>query len=191
MKNDIFGIDPRTQPPGDIDATHLEPAQGHGLGGQHVADLRGSDAKRDGPEGPVRARVRVAAGDGRAGLGDPQLRTHDMNNALLAGRTVEEGDAEFPAALAQRFDHRVGERVGIRLGHLVRRHDVIDRGKRPVGHRHLEPKVAEHAKRLRAGHLMDQVRADQELRLAVRQGAHRVRFPDFLKKGFGHVEEEI
>ena len=34
---------------------------------------------------------------------------------------------------------------------------------------------------------MDQVRADQELRLAVGEGTHGVGVPDFLEKGFGHA----
>jgi hypothetical protein len=52
----------------------------------------------------------------------------------LPGRAVEEGDAELRAALAQRLDHRLGQRIAVGLGHLVGRHDVVHRGERAVRH---------------------------------------------------------
>ncbi len=50
----------------------------------------------------------------------------------------------------------------------------------------LEAEVAQHPEGLRAGHLVDQVGADQELGLAVGQFADRVGGPDFFKEGRGH-----
>jgi hypothetical protein len=63
---------------------------------------------------------------------------------------------------------------------------VIDRRKRAMRHRDLQPEVAEHPERLRARHLVDEVRADEELRLAVGERADGVSVPDFFEKGFGH-----
>ena len=104
----------------------------------------------------------------------------------LPRRAVEERDAELRAALAQLLDHRVRQRVGVGLAHLVRRDDVVHRRERAVRHGHLEAQVAHHAEGLRARDLVDQVGADEELRLAVRQRAHGVGVPDFLEEGFGH-----
>jgi hypothetical protein len=47
------------------------------------------------------------------------------------------------------------------------------------------PEVAQHAEGLRARHLVDEVRADQQLRLAVGQLADGVGVPDFFEEGFG------
>jgi hypothetical protein len=47
------------------------------------------------PKAPWVLGVRVAAGDRRAGLGDALLGADDVDDALLAGRAVEEGDPEF------------------------------------------------------------------------------------------------
>ena len=51
---------------------------------------RGADAERDRAERAVRGGVRVAAGDGHAGLGEALLGSDDVHDALLAGSTVEE-----------------------------------------------------------------------------------------------------
>ncbi len=88
----------------------------------------------------------------------------------------------LPAAPAERLDHRVGQRIGIRLAHLVGRHNVVDRCKRAVGHQYRESEVAQHAERLRTRHLVDQVGADEQLGLAVGQRSYCVRFPDFLEE---------
>ncbi len=87
---------------------------------------------------------------------------------------------------AQLLDHCVGERIGEGLRKLIGRHYMIDGRERTMRHRDLQPEIAHHAERLRARHLMDQVRPDQQLRLAVREGTHRMGVPDFLEKGFGH-----
>ena len=97
MQDDVLGINAGRQTAVHIDAADLRFADGHGLGGEHVADLAGADSESDRAKGAVRGGVRVAAGDGRAGLGDALLGTDDMNDALLAAREIEEGDAEFLA----------------------------------------------------------------------------------------------
>ena len=46
--------------------------------------------------------------------------------------------------------------------------------------------VAEHVERLRARHLVDEMKADEELRLARWQRADGVVVPDLLKKRLSH-----
>jgi hypothetical protein len=51
-----------------------------------------------------------------------------------------------------------------------------------VRHRDLQPEIAQHPEGLRARDLVDQVRADEELRLAIGQLADGVSIPDFLEE---------
>jgi hypothetical protein len=64
---------------------------------------------------------------------------------------------------------------------------MVDRRKRALRHRDLELQVTQHPERLRTRHLVNQVRPDEELRLAVGQRPHTVCVPDFFEKGFRHV----
>ncbi len=66
------------------------------------------------------------------------------------------------------------------------RHDVIDRRKRALRRAHAPSALPQLVKRLRTGHLVDEMQADVELRLAVRQGPHAVEVPDFLEEGSRH-----
>ena len=185
VEDDVLGVDARPQASVDVDAADLEATQRHGLRGEHVADLGGADAEGDGAERPVGAGVRVTAGDRGARLGDALLGTDDVHDALLAGGAVEERDAELRAIAAQLVHHRLRERVAVGLDQLVGGHDVVDRGERAVRHRDLQAEVAEHAESLRAGDLVDEVGADQELGLAVGERADGVGVPDFFEEGLG------
>ena len=190
VENDILGVNAGTQLAGDIDAPDLEPAQRHGLGGKHIANLGRADAKRNRPKRPVCARMGIATSNGGAGLRDALLGADDVHNALPAGGTIKESDAKVRTVFAQFIHHGLRQWIAVRLHHLVGRHDMIHRRKGAVWHRHLEFQVAQHAERLRARDLMDEVRADEQLRLAIGQGADAVGVPDFFEEGFGHGRME-
>jgi len=102
-----------------------------------------------------------------ARLGDPLLGADDVDDALVARGHVKKRDARFGAVGAQGLDHGIGQLVGKRLLALVGRHDVVHGRKGAFGMGHPEAEIAQHAERLRAGDLMDEVRADQKLRRAV------------------------
>ena len=108
-------------------------------------------------ERAVRGCVRIAAGDRDARLGQTLLGTDDVDDALLAARRVEERDAVALAVLLERDHHLLGERVLEGALARVGRDDVIDGGERPLGIGHGEIELADHAERLRARHLVDQV----------------------------------
>ena len=186
VEDHVLGIHAGGEGAVNAHAADLRLAQRHGLRGEHVAHLARADAEGDGAESAVGGRVGIAAGDGRAGLGDALLGADDVDDALLAAGDVEKLDAVVGAVFAEFLDHRVGEGVGKRLLALVRGDDVIHRGERALREEHLEPKVAEHAESLRAGDLVDEVRADEQLGHAVGQLAHGVSFPDFVEQGFSH-----
>ena len=187
VEDDVLGVDARGELAVDLDATDLEGAEGEGLGREDVADLRGADAEGDRAERAVGGGMGVAAGDGGAGLGDALLRTDHVDDALGAGRGVEEADAVVLGVLTEGLDHLLGDRVGIGFLELVGRDDVVDRGEGTLRVLHLEAEVPEHAEGLGARHLVDEVRADEQLGLPVRQLAHRMRFPNFLEQGLGHL----
>ena len=52
--------------------------------------------------------------------------------------------------------------------------------------RNLQIQFPDHRKSLRAGDLVNQMRADEQLRLPILEIADRVRVPDFLEERFAH-----
>jgi uncharacterized NAD-dependent epimerase/dehydratase family protein len=104
------------------------------LGRQDVLDLAGADAERDRAERAVRRGVRVAAHDRHAGLGQPELRAHHVDDALLRVAERVQPDAELVAVAAQRLDLRARHRVADRQQVVGRRVVVLGRD-RQVGRR--------------------------------------------------------
>ncbi len=72
----------RLQPAIDAHLAGLRPVLEQALGRQHVLDLAGADAEGQRAERAVRRGVAVAADDGHARLGQPQLRADDVDDAL-------------------------------------------------------------------------------------------------------------
>ena len=186
VQDHILGVDARAQLAAHLDAAHLEPAHGEGLRGEHVAHLAGADAERQRAERAVGGRVRVAAADGHARLGEPALRADDVHHALLARRRAEEGDAEVAAVVLDCLKHLLGHGVaqGARLA--VGGDDVVHRGEGALRVLHRPPVLAQRAKRLRARHLVDELKPHEQLGLPRRQCAHRVEVEDFLVKVLSH-----
>ncbi len=181
MENDVLRVDAGLQLPVDLDAPHLQLVQRDRLGGQHIAHLAGADAKGDGPEGAVGRGMGIPAGDGRARLGDALLGAHDVHDPLLARVCIKKCNTVLGAVAAELFDHPLGQRIAVGLDRLVRRHDVVDGGEGAGGKTHRQPAVPQHAKGLGAGHLMDQMCTDEQLRLPVAELAHGMRRPHFFK----------
>lgn len=68
---------------------------------------------------------------------------------------------------------------------------MIDGRKGPVGVFDRDAEVTEHAEGLRAGDLVDEVSANEELGAAVGEGAHGVSVPDFFVECFSHGVYEV
>ena len=64
---------------------------------------------------------------------------------------------------------------------------MIDGREGAMGVFHLKSQIPDHAESLRTGHLMNQVRADEQLCAAISQSAHGVSIPDFLVEGLSHL----
>ena len=181
-QDDVLGVDAGARPPS---TPHLsEPGLRHrqALGGQDVAHLARADPERDRPEGAVRRGVAVAARDGHAGLGQPELRADDVHDALPPAVEVEERHAEVLRVAHHVHGHLLGERIGVRPRLGRGRDDVVERGEGALGHAHAKPELAQHRERLRRGHLVDEVKPDEELGLAGRQRPDGVGVPNLVEQ---------
>ena len=161
-EDDVLRADARAEAPVDADLVGQGLALEQRLGGEDHLDLAGPDAERQRAERPVRGRVRVAADDRHAGLGEPQLRPDDVDDALGVAAERVDRDAELGAVRLELPDlrrrlqvddreaARRGGRAVIRGGHgLVRAPDRDAAG----------PEAGE---RLGAGDLVDEVEVDGE-----------------------------
>ena len=160
MKNHVLRINTRAQFAIHIDAADLGFADGHRLRGEHVTDLAGSDAKSNGSKSAMRGCMGIAAGDCRARLSDPLLRSDDVNDALLAARKVEELDPVIVAIFTKGLDHGIRESIAEGLLALIGRNDVIHGCKGAGRVENLQTQIPQHAECLWAGDLVNEVRAD-------------------------------
>lgn len=155
------------------------------LRGQHMLDLRGPDAQRESPESAVRRGMRVAADDGGAGKRKPQVRTDDVNDALLVAGDVEQRDVEILAIGAQRLDLCLGDRV-LDIEAVLGGDIVVHRGKGEVRPADLTSGEAKPLKGLRAGDLMHELAVDiKECGAVVQPGGH-MRVPDLFEQSLCH-----
>ncbi len=184
------------------DRHRLGPDLRQRLGGQHVLHLAGADAEGQRAERAVGRGMRVAAHDRQARLGQPELRADDVHDALVGVAHRVQPDAELRAVLPQRLDLGAGHRVGEWAARAVEggwgggrdagtgdpggRHVVVFGGDGQVGAPHLAAGRPQPVERLRAGHLVQQVKVDiEQVGLALR-AAHHVGVPDFLGERTAH-----
>ncbi len=99
---------------------------------------------------------------------------------------TEQRHAELPAVALEGRQHLLRHPVREGTGLPVGGHDVVDRRERPVREGDALAAQAEHVEGLGAGDLVHEVQADQELRLARRQAADRVKVPDLPEQCGAH-----
>ena len=120
---------------------------------QHVADFAGADAERQRAERAVRRGVAVAADDGHARLGQPELGADHMHDAAVRAAEIEQLHAEARAVFAQRAHllFAVGSEV-IELSFGIRRRGrrgVIERAFGAFGATHRQAARIQFGERLR------------------------------------------
>ena len=91
----VLGADPGAEAAVDLDQHVFGRRLDQGLGGEHVLDLGGADAKGERAHRAVRRGVAVAADDRHAGLAQSLLRPDDVDDALVDAVDREIGDAEL------------------------------------------------------------------------------------------------
>ena len=170
-----FAPQPRAEVAHVVDAHRLRPPLRQRLGGQDVLDLARADAERERAEGAVRGRVRVAADDGHARLGQPELRPDHVDDAVAAVAERIQAHAELGTVAR--------ERVELLLGQLVRLAgpggDVVVGGRDgAVGPAHPPAGGAQPLECLWARDLVHQVQVDEEQVIA-----DQMVVPDLLEQG--------
>ena len=103
----------------------------------------------------------VAANDGHAGLCETLFWSDDVHNALSVVVETIEFDAEFVAVDFNRGHHLFREVVGKRSSLVGGWDNVINGGDGSVWKTNLQPAISQNAKRLRTGHFMNEVQADE------------------------------
>ena len=135
-KNNVFGSNAFAQLALDGDRHRLERLQWKRLRGEHVLNLARTDAERHRPERTVGARVAVAADHGDSWLGQPELWTDDVHDALLNIAERVQAHAELFRVATKRLDLSAASEVGNGLVDVERRGVVIFRRDRQVGAAH-------------------------------------------------------
>ena len=155
-----------------------------GLGGEHVLDLRGADAERQGAHGAVGGGVAVAADDGHAGKRQPLLRSDDVHDALARVFDGDVGHGEVGDILLKGFELQDAVRL---RPHAPRRsrHIVVGHGDGRVRPAHPATGDAQPLERLGAGDFVHEVAVDVEDGRAVGQGFDNVGVPDLVEQGAG------
>jgi hypothetical protein len=103
-EDDVLGADARHEAAVDPDLVRLRVALQEGLGREDHLDLARPDPECERAECPVRARVRVAADDRHARLGQAHLRADDVDDALRRRADAVERDAELAAVRLELAD---------------------------------------------------------------------------------------
>ena len=96
-EDDVLGADAGREPAVDADLVGLRLALEQRLRREDHLDLARPDPERQRPERAVGRRVRVAADDRHAGLGQPELRADDVDDPLARRAEAVERDPELLA----------------------------------------------------------------------------------------------
>ena len=161
-EHEVLGGDARGEAAVDRDGHRLRLVLHQGLGREHVLDLRRTDAEGDRTEGAVRAGVAVTADDRHARLGETELRTDDVDDALVEVAERVQPDAELLGVPAQRLDLGAGDGVLDRLVPVDGRDVVVLGRDGQVGAADGPAAEPQPLERLRAGDLVDEVQVDVE-----------------------------
>lgn len=102
VEDDVLGADTRGQLAVDLYPHVLAPLGDEALGGEHVLDLAGADAKGEGAKGAMCRRVAVSADDCGTGEGEALLGADDVDNSLPLVAQAEICDAKVLDVLLER-----------------------------------------------------------------------------------------
>src|SRR5699024_2819660 len=149
-------------------------------------DLARADTEGEGSERAMRGGVGVAAHDGRTRLGEPELWSDDVHDALFDVAERRDAYAELLAVAPQRLHLRTRHRIGDRLVDVEGGNVVVLGRESQIGAPNTPAGKAKAVECLRARHLVDEMEIDvEEVRLAVGV-ANDVFVPYLLCKGFAH-----
>ncbi len=125
-------------------------------------DLACTDPEREGPEGSVRGRMRVAADDRHPGLGHSEFGADHVDDPLMLRADRVQRNPELGAVALEGLDLHPRQLVLdlCRDRRPIGWHVVIGGGERPVGTANPTAVHSQTVERLRTGYLMDEVQVD-------------------------------
>ena len=177
-----LAVTPGRQIAVDADLHLLRAGLDQRLGRQDVLDLRRADPERDGAERPVGGGVAVAADDGHARQGQPELRADDVDDAHQRAERPFQPQPELCAVAVEGVQLLLRDRILDRQRAVGRGDVVVGRGDRQVGAADLAAVQAQALERLRRRDLVDEVQVDVEERRLAGLLAYDVVLPDFLEQ---------
>ena len=183
MQDQILGEHPWAELVFHPDPTHLELVHRQALAGEDIAHLTGPDPEGDGPEGPMRGRVRVTTGHCHSGLRETELRRNHMHDSLATTAKTMQGDAVVGTVSLQCAQHLLCEWIRKRPGLTGGWNNVIHRGHGALRTAHSKSLVFQGREGLRTGHLMNQVQADEQLSGSTRKISDAMQIPNLVVKG--------
>src|SRR5688500_3619202 len=161
IKNDVLRINADTERPFDVDPAYFEFIHRQRLRRQHVAHLAGADAEGERAESAVGARMTIAASERHARLGQPELWTDNMHDALVDAVQTEKLHPELLDVSLQRPGEILRFLVEKWPLAQVRRHDVIDSRERSVAERDIQPVFTQPVEGGRGGNLVNEVKSNE------------------------------
>jgi hypothetical protein len=167
------------------------PSTNQALRGEHVLDLRSTDAVGQCAERAVGRGVRVAAHHGHARQGRALLRADDVNDALTHVVHLEFSDAVFVAVVVQglhlKARHLVGDGLDPALALRRSRHVMVGCGDVGVDAPWFAAGQSQALERLRRRHFMNDVTVDVDQRRTIVALLHQMRIPELVVERFaGH-----
>ena len=141
----------------------------------------GADPEGKRAEGAVGRGVGIAADDSHARVGKPQLRSDDVDDALLGRVEIEELDPKRLRIPDQGIDLSCRDLIGDRKPALASGYVVIEGCDRQLWPPDPTPGEPEAVERLRRGDLVHQVQVDIEQRWPIRHLSDDVSIPDFVE----------
>ena len=146
----------------------------------------GADAEGQRAECTVRGGVAVAADHGHAGLGETELGTDDVDDALAVATAAVAADPEIAAIGFQLRYLAGGDFVHDRQRRIGRGRRVVGGGDREVGAANFQATLAQALEGLRRSDLVDQMEVD--IKQSGRAGllVDSMGVPEFFDDGARH-----
>ena len=186
-EDDVFCGDAGVELSGDVDAERFWFCGcSQGLSCEDMFDFCGADSKGERGESAMGRGVAIAADDGEAGKGDPELRADDVDDALLFMAVAEERNTELFAILGKGGELFTAE-GGFIDRSAVGGDVVVDGGEGEIGPADFSIVLAQAVERLGAGHFVDQVAIDVEEGAAAGQVGDDVAIPNLIEEGGRHL----
>src|SRR5262245_65878548 len=122
----------------------------------------------------------IAAGERHSRLGQAQLRTDHVDDALVLVVQMEKLYTKLRNVFFQSLMQLLGFGIKKRPGSNMSGYDVVDRRERPFWKCHVHNLLAQHVESGRRSNFVNKVQSDEELNLPGRQNPDAVGLPNLI-----------